>query len=86
MQLNLCPNEVTGYSPIEIEYGLQGINPNVHVDIVSKNLKNLEEIRHDVRRSIEYEKETRVAKTDRHFVPYCVGDKVLMKALPSSNY
>ena len=85
MQLNLCPNEVTGYSPIEIEYGLQGINPNVHVDIVSKNLKNLDEIRKDVRRSIEHEKESRVAKTDRHFVPYSVGDKVLMKALPSSN-
>ena len=85
MQLNLCPNEVTGYSPIEIEYGLQGINPNVHVDIVSRNLKNLDEIRKDVRKSIEHEKESRVAKTDRHFVPYSIGDKVLMKALPSSN-
>ena len=85
MQLNLCPNEVTGYSPVEIEYGLQGINPKVNVDIVSQNLKNLEDIRRDVRKSIELEKESRVAKTDRHFVPYDVGDKVLMKALPSSN-
>ena len=85
MQLNLCPNEVTKHSPVEVEYGLQGINPMVNVDIVSQNLKNLEEIRRDVRRSIESEKESRATKADRHFVPYDIGDKVLMKALPSSN-
>ena len=57
----------------------------VHVDIVSHNLKNLEEIRFDVRQSIKSEKESRVTKADRHFVPTDVVDKVLMKVLPSSN-
>ena len=57
----------------------------VHVDIVSHNLKNLEEIRFDVRQSIKSEKESRVTKADRYFVPTDVFDKVLMKVLPGSN-
>ena len=56
----VCPNEVTWYSTVEVEYGLQGIS------IVSQNFKNLEEIRHDVRQFIESEKESRVTKADRH--------------------
>ena len=40
---------------VKVDYGLQGINEMVHVDFVSHNLKNLEEIGFDVRQSIESE-------------------------------
>ena len=85
MQINLAPNEVTKISPIELEFGLQGINPSVHVDVVAKNLDNLYELREIVRKSIEAEKKSRVAKSDRHFVPFEEGSLVLMKSPPSSN-
>ena len=85
MQINLCPNEVTKVSPIELEFGLRGINPAVHIDIVAKNLDNLYELREMVRKSIEAEKKSRVAKSDRHFVPFEEGELVLMKSPPTSN-
>ena len=85
MQINLAPNEVTKISPIELEFGLQGINPSVHIDVVAKNLDNLYELREIARKSIEAEKKSRVAKSDRHFVPFEEGSLVLMKSPPSSN-
>ena len=84
MQLNLAPNEVTKRSPIEIEFGLQGINPAVPVDIVAKNLEDVLGMREEVRRFIEDEKKTRSSKFDRFFVPFKLGDSVLMKTPAAS--
>ena len=48
-------------------------------------MDNLYELREIVRKSIEAEKKSRVAKSDRHFVPFEEGSLVLMKSPPSSN-
>ena len=84
MQLNMCPHEVTKRSPLEIEFGLEGINPNVPFDISAKNLDNLIEIRQEVRKFIEDEKKSRSIKSDRYFTPFQIGDLVLMKSQPGS--
>ena len=84
MTINQSPNEVTKMSPFQIEFGIQGVNPAVHIDIVDQTLKNLDECRAIIRDRIEHEKMSRVSKSSRNFVPFDTGTKVLIKGRPPS--
>lgn len=84
MSINQSPNEVTKMSPFQVEFGIQGVNPAVHIDIVDQTLKNLDGCRSLIRDRIEKEKMSRVTKSSRCFVPFEIGVKVLIKGRPPS--
>ena len=83
--INLTPNEVTRYSPFEIENGIVGMNPNSPVQLTSVPVSDLQKLHQAVHDVIKAEKETRVRKSERHFTPFNVGDEVLIKSRPSSS-
>ena len=84
-QINLTPSESTGLSPFAIETGFNGVNPKCPVDIKDTvREETISELQKLVRDRLTKEKESRSSKKGRYFVPFSVGEKVLLKAKSGS--
>ena len=80
-QINLTPGEVTRLTPFAIETGYDGLNPCCPIDVNDTvRQQTISELQKLVRDRIVKEKETRSKKKGRDFVPFCIGDRVLLKA------
>ena len=79
-EINLCPHEHTRFSPYEVEFGLRGTSSKSPVDLNDTARLVITEIRDLCLDRIKKEKESRSSRFSRDFIPYQVGDKVLIKS------